>query len=167
MRWKTLHRQEVQGAEGSRQESPSCRSSPARIYSCVNVKLQVMVDQPAWGPQDELLLQAGQEGQHAPGTRTGARHDGVGGQSSGQQSTSPCWARKIFSLAHICIRCIGYWNQQMIWMISHSPLSDSIRNLRSEHFVIPTYTDEKPVTILMDWSSLKFKACNTRSDAFL
>ena len=71
--------QEVQGEVGNRQESPSCLSSPA----C--------------GPQEEELSEtqgeegkAEQVGQHAPESSDGFEQD-VGGQSIGQQSTSPCW----------------------------------------------------------------------------
>ena len=49
---------------------------------------------PACGPQDELVLQEWEHvGQQAPGRRTWSRHSVLGGgQSWGQQSTSPCWA---------------------------------------------------------------------------
>ena len=50
---------------------------------------------PAWGPQDELVLQEWEQvGQQAPGRRTWSERHSLlgGGQSWGQQSTSPCWA---------------------------------------------------------------------------
>ena len=36
-------------------------------------------------------------------------------------------------------------------------MSDSISSLRSQHFVIPAYTDEKPIAILMDGPSFRSK----------
>ena len=69
----------MQGAEGTLQESPSCRSSP----TCGPQELDVL-------EEEELEKQGEQEGQQVPGRREGWEQV-VGGQSRGQQSTSPCW----------------------------------------------------------------------------
>jgi len=73
-----LQEQEVQGAEGRLQESPSCRSSP----TCGPQEVDVL-------EEEELEKQGEQEGQQVSGRREGWEQV-VGGQSRGQQSTSPC-----------------------------------------------------------------------------